>query len=263
MSGDICVGTVLGGNHLRNWAGAALIGVWLGCSAAASASIELVSRIEGEPLLDTRPNQASDTDISSSADGRFVAFSSRATNLASGDTNASTDVFVYDRQSDSIELLTRGGNSGSGSVSMSGDARFVTFHSSASNLVPGDVNNQLDIFVYDRDTDTIERLTAGGDFRSVFPEISADGRFVVFESSATNLVPADTNERTDVFIHDRDNGTTKLVTAGATALAVAQALTRTEDSWPLNLLQAIWSLVTPMEDPISFYTMASPTQPTF
>ena len=96
---------------------------------------------------------------------------------------------------------------------ISGDGRYVVFRSLATNLVAGDTNNAWDILVHDRQTDTIERVsvaTGGGqaDADSYSPSISDDGRFVVFQSKATNLVPNDTNERWDIFLHDRDLGTT-------------------------------------------------------
>src|SRR5207244_3314678 len=87
-----------------------------------------------------------------------------------------------------------------GLAKISADGRFVAFESDASNLVAGDTNGALDIFVRDRVTGTIERVSAAqggseGNGRSFFPAISADGRFVAFLSDATNLVADDTNGR--------------------------------------------------------------------
>ena len=94
-----------------------------------------------------------------SADGRYIAFQSDASNLVGGDTNSTWDVFVHDRQSGTTErvsLATGGtqGNGGSNSSSISADGRFVTFWSSATNLVSGDTNDVPDIFVRDRDCDS-------------------------------------------------------------------------------------------------------------
>ena len=160
-----------------------------------------------------------------SADGRFVAFWSRATNLVAGDTNSRCDVFVRDRATGAIERVSVASDgaqatSDSGmdrSPSISADGRFVAFASSAANLVPGDTNNKLDVFVRDRELGTTERVSvasdgAQGNFASdVYggQAISADGRFVLFESDATNLVPGDTNHVTDVFVRDRRTGTTE------------------------------------------------------
>lgn len=148
-----------------------------------------------------------------SADGRYVTFTSLATNLAAGDTNLPIDdIFVYDRQLDTTELLTAGGNNNSELSTISADGRYVTFHSDASNLmVGGDTNNDRDIFVYDRDTDTTELLTTDGNGSSIQPSISADGRFVSFSSAASNLVLNDINNTTDGFVYDRDTNTIELL----------------------------------------------------
>ncbi len=157
-----------------------------------------------------------------SADGRFVAFYSGATNLVSGDTNGTTDVFVHDRQTGTTErvsVATGGGQADNGSFgppAISADGRFVAFYSNATNLVGGDTNSKYDIFVHDRQTGTTERVsvaTGGGQATdsSQSPAISADGRFVTFYSNATNLVGGDTNGAADVFVHDRQTGTTERV----------------------------------------------------
>jgi hypothetical protein len=156
-----------------------------------------------------------------SADGRFVAFYGSASNFVAGDTNSCRDSFVRDRNSAatervSVDSLGAQGNASSTYASLSADGRFVAFVSVASNLVPGDTNGCDDIFVRDRTGGTIERvsvLTGGAqvDNSSSYPSISADGRFVAFYSSATNLVPGDTNGCDDVFVHDRQSATTERV----------------------------------------------------
>src|SRR5207253_921856 len=138
-----------------------------------------------------------------SANGRFVAFNSRSTNLVPGDTNGTSDVFVHDRQTGTTERVSvdntgNQGNGGSGVVAISADGRFVAFVSSATNLVPGDTNGVADVFVHDRQTRTTERVSIDsaatqGTCDITCPAISADGRFVAFVSTATNLVPGDTN----------------------------------------------------------------------
>ena len=102
---------------------------------------------------------------------------------------------------------------------LSGTGRFVTFMSAASNLVSIDLNNAKDIFVHDRQsgqTDIVSVNTAGfpGNDDSVSPDISDDGRFVVFKSDASNLVIGDTNNKSDIFIHDRSTGETELISNG-------------------------------------------------
>jgi Tol biopolymer transport system component len=147
-----------------------------------------------------------------SADGRFVAFDSDASNLAWGDTNDTFDVFVKDRQTDvltrvSVDDAGEEGNGGSTRPSLSADGRFVAFYSDASNLVSGDTNGAADVFLHDRRSGATKRVSvvggggeANGD--SIRPALSADGRLVVFESDATNLVAGDSNHFTDIFVHD-------------------------------------------------------------
>ena len=156
-----------------------------------------------------------------SADGRFVAFAAWARNLAPGDTNGFGDVFVHDRGTGTTERLSvdRTGTEANDTIhqpAISGDGHVVAFVSAATNLVPGDTNGQADVFVHDRPSGTTERVSvnsagAEGDGSSERPTLSADGRYVAFSSSATNLVPGDTNGQSDVFVHDRRTGTTERV----------------------------------------------------
>jgi Tol biopolymer transport system component len=156
-----------------------------------------------------------------SADGRYVAFSSAATNLVSGDTNGVNDVFVRDRQQNTTTRVSLGlnganANGGSDSPSISGDGQRVAFTSAATNIVAGDTNNQRDVFVVDRQSPTAMRasLSTPGDeanLDSFNPELSADGRFVVFTTFASNLVGFDDNEGSDVFLRDLQAGTTTRV----------------------------------------------------
>jgi hypothetical protein len=107
-------------------------------------------------------------------------------------------------------------NATSQTPSVSADGRFVAFETYASNLVPGDTNNQQDIFVRDRETGMTERVSVGAggvqaNHLSYGASISANGRFVVFTSVASNLVAGDTNSVDDVFFRDRQLGTTTRV----------------------------------------------------
>jgi hypothetical protein len=165
-----------------------------------------------------------------SADGRYVAFQSAGQNLVAGDTNGQTDVFLRDTCNGApsgctpsitlVSLSSTGaqGNSSSGLPSMTPDARYVAFWSAASNLVPGDTNNQSDIFV--RDTclnapagctpSTIRASLGVGDVeanRGIAngfgpARISAEGRYVAFDSWATNLSPLDSTTHVDVYLRD-------------------------------------------------------------
>jgi Tol biopolymer transport system component len=101
-------------------------------------------------------------------------------------------------------------------VSISGDGRFVVFDAHRADLVPGDTNNTVDVFVYDRTSKTLSRASVGSDGHegngvSDNATITPDGRYVAFWSNATNLVPGDTNGLSDVFLHDRQTGVTERV----------------------------------------------------
>ncbi|MFO0983482.1 MAG: calcium-binding protein [Planctomycetota bacterium] len=161
-----------------------------------------------------------------SADGRFVAFFSWADNLVPGDTTPfRADIFVHDLATGettrvSVDSNGAEGNGGSDYPSISADGRFVSFDSSASNLVPGDTNGWLDVFVHDRQTGATTRVSVDsqgvqGNFVSDVPALSGDGRFVAFQSWASNLVAGDTNQHGDVFVHDLLSGETSLASLGA------------------------------------------------
>ena len=160
-----------------------------------------------------------------SADGRFVAFESEASNLVPGDNNNSQDIFVRNLLTNtitrvSVDAAGNQGNNSSYSASISADGRFVVLDSEASNLVPGDTNSSFDIFVRDLSTNTTTRLSVGstgnqGNSDSEFPSISANGRFVAFESDASNLVPGDTNARGDIFVRDLSTNTITRVSVDA------------------------------------------------
>ncbi|MBY0277111.1 hypothetical protein K2Z84_17395 [Candidatus Binatia bacterium] len=145
-----------------------------------------------------------------SANGRFFAFSSIATNLVAGDGNGKADVFVHDRKTGEttrVSVDSAGGESNghSGEPSISKDGRFVAFYSAASNLVVDDTNGVPDIFVHDRKTGTTVRVGVAPDgsqpnAAALTPAISGNGRAVAFESDATNLVPFDVNAQGDVFV---------------------------------------------------------------
>jgi Tol biopolymer transport system component len=150
-------------------------------------------------------------DPSISADGRFVAFESAATNMVSGDTNGSRDVFVRNLLGKTTERVSLNvsrdqGNGPSSNPSISADGSIVAFESAATNMVAGDTNGADDVFVRSVLGKTIKRVSVNnsgiqGNSRSFDPSISADGRFVAFESAATNMVAGDTNVTYDVFVH--------------------------------------------------------------
>lgn len=159
--------------------------------------------------------------VAISADGRFVAFGSFANNLVPGDTNGGSDVFVRDLVAGTTELVSVDptgayGNAPSYLDGMTPDGRFVVFSSAASNFVSGDTNAAMDVFLRDRQSGTTERISvdsAGGEGHdhSLNGAVTPDGRFIAFDSVADNLVAGDTNQRGDVFVRDRQNGTTERV----------------------------------------------------
>jgi Tol biopolymer transport system component len=147
-----------------------------------------------------------------SSDGRYVAFVSFASNLVDGESNGESNIFVHDRQGGqtsrvSVTLDGAVVNGESFSPSISPDGRYVAFVSSASTLVEGDTNRSADIFVHDRQTGQIKRVSVAsngteGNGDSLSPSISAEGRYVAFESSASTLVRGDANTMSDIFVHD-------------------------------------------------------------
>jgi hypothetical protein len=166
-----------------------------------------------------------------SANGTHVAFTSKADNLVSGDTNNSWDVFRKDlatgdvtRCSSSVSGVEGNSNSGIGissmpkgichewiGISISSDGRYVSFSSEADNLVPGDTNERRDVFRKDLATGDIVRCSTSSfgeevDSNSWFPSTNANGGYIAFLSYSSNLVQGDTNECEDVFRKDLNVG---------------------------------------------------------
>jgi Tol biopolymer transport system component len=166
-------------------------------------------------------------------DGRAVAFTSRASNLVQGDTQGQTDAFVRDLRTGAtvrVSVSSNGvpGNSESASPKLSANGRHVVFQSWATNLVAGDTGEAEDVFVRDLATRTTERVSVSSSGEqandySFGVAISGDGRYVAFVSSATNLVPGDTNNAADVFLRDRRAGTTTRVNVGPGGVQADQA----------------------------------------
>lgn len=158
-----------------------------------------------------------------SGDGRFVVFLSEANNLVPSDKNDLLDVFVHDRFTGKISLVSVStqGSQGDGEPSrpsISSNGRYIVYSSDATNLVPDDLNGASDVFLHNRNTLETELVSVSssgvqGNTNSFTrrPSISDDGRFVVFFSNSSNLVDDDTNQFSDIFIHDRQSGVTKLI----------------------------------------------------
>ena len=141
-----------------------------------------------------------------SDDGRYVAYTRNAPHHGGLKTG---DVLVWDRVSGSTTAVTSN-DRGSHADSISGDGRFVAFTSAAPDLVPHDTNKLADVFVWDRLSGAIRRIT-NGDGWSHEADISANGRWVTFMSEANNLVAHDTNDHTDVFVWDARTGKTRRI----------------------------------------------------
>lgn len=169
-----------------------------------------------------------------SSDAHFVAFDSLSDNLVTGDENVTWDTFVRDTQlglTTRISVSSAGieGNNTSKKASISSNGQYVAYASRASNLVADDGNAVSDIFVRDRTAGTTSRISLDSDDNqgnddSEDAAISGDGRYVAYRSDATNLVVGDGNGVSDIFVRDRDTGTTKRVsmdTAGLQANAAS------------------------------------------
>jgi hypothetical protein len=166
-----------------------------------------------------------------SADGRFVVFTSLADNIVPGDANRVEDVFVRDMLTGSVRRVSqpRGGGDGDGrsrAPAISPDGGWVSFHSTAGNLIRRDTNDVADVFLANLRTGGIRRVSVSSDGRQqnaavqppffIVSDVSREGRFVAFDSDATNLVRGDTNRDTDVFVRDVPNQTTERVSRTVT-----------------------------------------------
>jgi hypothetical protein len=164
------------------------------------------------------------------SDGHFVAFASNASDLVAGDANASSDVFRRDMQTNGLSstVIVSGltgsstaGNGASSNPQINSTGQFVTFESASTNLIAGDVNGLRDIFRRDCSTNSTVCVSAingsatpGAGFADSGPApMSADGRYVVFTSSKTNLISNDTNNSNDVFRRDCNTNTTIIISA--------------------------------------------------
>ena len=169
---------------------------------------------------------------SASSDGEWIAFSSFANNIVQNDTDNFADIFLYNRTSRTVESITRAangvqGNNDSEEPHISSDGRFVAFVSDASNLVSNDRNGLGDVFLYDRTTRSIQRVnvSSAGTESNGFtfaPSMSGNGRYVVFQSLASNLVAEDINRNSDLFVFDR-----VLFTTGRLSIAFPAGLQTT------------------------------------
>lgn len=221
------------------------IAVTVFSTSAAALEVEALWRVsiatDGSQARDTRSDPCcfglSDPGIS--ADGRRVVFVSDSDNLVPDDTNAAPDAFVHDLTTGEtlrVSLASDGSEAATGPIfwgfdsAAASDVGDVAFTSWSGNLVPGDTNESSDVFVRALATGLTERVSVRSDgAEAVNPAgyggavasvgITPDGRFVVFSTKFTDLVPDDTNESRDVFVRDRATGETSLVTVDAAGLS--------------------------------------------
>ena len=177
----------------------------------------------------TEGNSNSSFEPAISADGRFVTYASVASNLVPGDTNNNSDIFVFDRQTNTTERVSvaSDGTEANGSEALIPRSRRTAALWPTSALprtwFPAIPTTPHDVFVFDRQTNTTELVSVASDgteanssiFSEILVEISADGRFVVYSSDATNLVPGDTNNTFDIFVFDRQTNTTQRVSVAS------------------------------------------------
>jgi Tol biopolymer transport system component len=194
--------------------GCVLIAVLLTTSGQSFAQTTYIASVS----LDGVPGNFASTEPSVSADGRFIAFASGANNLVMDDTHPPTwgwDIFVRDTQllqTTRVSVSSEGAQTEWNSLNLtpaiSGDGHFVAFMSTSSKLIPDDVNGKADIYVHDRYLATTYRIsvsTTGQEANAhcTGTALNNDGRYVVFESDASTLVPLDANGVHDVFLHDQ------------------------------------------------------------
>jgi Tol biopolymer transport system component len=194
---------------------------------------ELVSIID--PRLPSLTPSGHSALSSASADGRYVVFTSAADDLVTGDTNGVPDVFVTDRLASTNVLVSVGTNGvaadgASSEPTISTDGRYVAFTSTADNLIAGDVNKARDVFIRDLQAGTTALASANmlsgapGNGASHAPVLSADGKRLIFISSATTLAPGTfTSATQNLFYRDLNSGTNRaLTTGGVSALAMTR-----------------------------------------
>lgn len=199
------------------WVSGCLIGVFLASTAGGAELVSINS-------AGTDSGNGSSTIRAISADSRLVAFRSTANDLGAMDTNGVDDIYVRDHQTGTTTLVSinhAGTGSSNSNISVrpaiSPDGRFVVFESEASDFVASDTNGLTDIFLRDLQAETTTLISinhAGTDSGNGFsdnPRISANGRYIAFDSGANDLETTDTDNNVDVYVRNLQTGTTALV----------------------------------------------------
>ena len=200
----------------------------LGLPGPSAANLYVRDTATGQTTLETAsltgglPNGGT-SQAAMSGDGRYLAFASRARNLLKVTQRGSgQNLFLRDRQLGVTKLVsvTASGGAVSGyyvvdSPRVSDNGRIVAFSSDAPGLVQGGSSGHVDVFVRDMAAGTTTRMTSGANGDSFVQDMTPDGRYLVVLSSATNLVPGDTNGKADIFVYDRQAGTVTRASTGA------------------------------------------------
>ena len=181
----------------------------------------LVERIESGQV----ESNGGSVSPSISTDGRHVSFISSASNLVENDTNETSDTFVFDRDTQTLERVSISNsgsetNKSSRTQSISGDGRYVAFSTFASNLIPTASEVQENLFLFERETKTLTHVSKSliglsGNGRSNYPKLSNNGRFISYLSSSSNLIVGDENNAYDVFVYDRVADTQALISTSS------------------------------------------------
>ena len=158
------------------------------------------------------------------SDGRYIAFESLASNLVSTNTNGKSQIYIKDTSTGGIQLISMNGSGVAGNAnsvepSISGDGRYVAFTSDATNLIANDGNGLRDVFIFDRNSSSIMRVSPSGvepNGISHMPYLSRDGKYLVISSLATNFAVNDTNSFRDIFLYQLSSGILKRINTSAT-----------------------------------------------
>ena len=187
------------------------------CTSAFAVETERVSTSLNTPAVDV-------SDVPSvSYDASRVVFESRQPGLVDDDTNGTSDIFMFERRSKRISLVSvssedEQATGPSYEPEISGNGQFVVYHSNAGNLVNNDSNDTFDAFIFNINTATTQLLSVNlngnaGDGFSHNPDITTDGGIAVFESNASDLVESDTNGEYDIFVRNLESGVTQRIPA--------------------------------------------------
>lgn len=177
---------------------------------------------DGRPGDGSYPYELLNAAIHISDNGRWVLFLSTATNLIPDDANGdSPDFFLLDRETGTLERILTSGPPGEWLVEgdISGDGRTIVFSTRSDAYAEQDSNGERDVYLYDVETGAVTLVShtlngRSGNGSSATPQINVDGRFVLFRSGASDLVPEDTNESEDVFLYDQTTDNIERVSVG-------------------------------------------------